>query len=65
MTAVTFLVTGPSYREGVGGRVDADRETETQEVTMTRVTALFIALQLVVLSAALTLPSEVWIGQPF
>lgn len=32
---------------------------------MTRVMALAIALQLVVLSAALTLPSELWIGQPF
>ena len=32
---------------------------------MTKATALIIALQLVVLSAALTLPSELWIGQPF
>ena len=65
MTTVTFLVTGVSYGEGIGGRVDADWETETREPGMTKVTALAIALQLVVLSAALTLPSELWIGQPF
>lgn len=32
---------------------------------MTKVTAIAIAFQLVFLSAALTLPPELWIGQPF
>jgi hypothetical protein len=63
--AITFRVTGASYRVGIGGRVDADRETETREAEMTEAAALVIALQLVFLSAALTLPTKLWIGQPF